>query len=79
MDLTFENSKGQERVIATVSTADEAFSEIKKFLNAHNYKMYYCRILYGPDFVTYDVGSHTEFFHLRHVSPEDIDKMRKKS
>lgn len=65
MTLTFENSFGKERKIASVSDEKEAFTEIHKFLKDHNYKSYYTRSwLVDSDHKVFDVGSHTEFFHL---------------
>lgn len=65
MKLVFQNSRGHERTIADVKTADEAYSEIKKFCRERDFHIYYTRILQDDDGVTvYDVGSHTEFFKL---------------
>lgn len=65
MKLYFKNSRGDKRLIAEPNTEEEAFKEIHKFLDEHNFKSYYTRIWETPDGVkVYDVGSHTEFFHL---------------
>lgn len=65
MTLKFENSAGVERVIAEVSSEEDAFREIHKFLEEHKFKSYYTRtICVSPYHIIYDVGSHTEFFHL---------------
>lgn len=65
MKLTFENSFGEEREIAVVSSEKEAFAKIQEFLDAHNFKSYYTRITFlGAAKRMYDVGSHTEFFYL---------------
>lgn len=65
MKLNFENSRGVERCIAEVVTLEEAYKEIKKFLDDHNFKSYYTR-RWNPQpwHTVFDVGSHTEFFHL---------------
>lgn len=65
MKLTFENSNGAERIIAEVQTLEEAHREIAKFLDDHKYKSYYTR-RWSPQpwHTVFDVGSHTEFFHL---------------
>ena len=64
MTLKFENSAGVERVIAQVISEDEVFREIHKFLKEHNFRSYYIRKMYASGQIIYDVGSHTEFFHL---------------
>ena len=65
MILKFENSYGIERVIAEVSSEKDAFRAIHKFLLKHKFKSYYTRtICVDPNHRMYDVGSHTEFFHL---------------
>ena len=65
MRLTFENSFGEERELAIVSSEEEAFQKIQKFLSDHNFKSYYTRITFlEPTRRMYDVGSHTEFFYL---------------
>ena len=65
MVLMFENSAGVEREIAKVNSEEEAFREIQKFLKEWNFKSYYTRTMcVNPHHKVYDVGSHTEFFHL---------------
>ena len=64
MKLYFENSRGIERLIAEVSTEKEAFKEIHKFLDEHNYKSYYTRTWMANGRKCFDVGSHSEFFWL---------------
>lgn len=71
MILRFENSAGIEREIAQVDSEEEAFREIHKFLKERNFKSYYTRtISVSPTHKIYDVGSHTEFFHLYIVEGE---------
>jgi hypothetical protein len=64
MKLYFENSYGQERVIAEVENENEAFKEIHKFCDEHNYKSYYTRTWEKNGIRYFDVGSHSEFFKL---------------
>ena len=62
MKLLFQSSDGSERVIAEVDNQDDAFNEINKFLDEHNFKSYYMRIWEKDGCKYVDVGSHTEFF-----------------
>ena len=64
MKLIFQNSRGEERVIAEPMNKEEVHKEIKKFLDEHNFKSYYTRIWEENGRLKYDVGSHTEFFFL---------------
>lgn len=65
MKLVFQNSRGHERTIADVKTADEAYSEIKKFCRERDFHIYYTRIWQGDDGATvYDVGAWNEKFRL---------------
>ena len=67
------NSKST-RIIAKVKTEKEAFSEINKFLDEHNYKSYYIRIWNTePHVKRYDVGSYTEFFDLELENGEEFE------
>ena len=68
MNLYFEHSNGGLTLVRSDCPQDNVLSEIKsyvKLLNP-NYKIYYIRS-WGDDIqgYTYDVGSHTEFFHWR--------------
>ena len=64
MKLYFENSYGEERVIAEVADEKEAFKEIHKFCEERNFKIYYTRSWKTASGRTkYDVGSHSEFFY----------------
>ena len=68
LDVMFENSKGQKRIIGTAETNDEVFKVINDFLIDHNYKSYYTRTWKKDDKTTVvDVGSHTEFFYIQEV------------
>ena len=63
MNLYFEDSKGDRRIIASDIDYDGVFENIKAFLDAHDFECYYTRLHYADDGFTHiDVGSHTEFF-----------------
>lgn len=65
MKLVFQNSKGHERTIADVETANDAYSEIKKFANERDFHIYYTRVWQDDDGATvYDVGAWNEKFRL---------------
>lgn len=67
MKLYFQNSSGKEILISDVDNEEEAASRIKKFCNDRDFKIYYTRC-WGSleeDGITYDVGSHFEFFKLK--------------
>ena len=71
MKLIFQNSHGKERVIAEPSNREEIFKEINKFLDDHNFKSYYTRVLEENGRLVLDVGSHTEFFYVEGMSFEE--------
>lgn len=60
MKLVFQNSRGHERTIADVATADDAYSEIKKFCRERDFHIYYTQWFGKTDegATVYDVGSH---------------------
>jgi hypothetical protein len=60
--LWFQNSNGEERVIADADTTNDVFTAIRNFLDDHNYKSYYTRIWIKNNRTFYDVGSWSEFF-----------------
>lgn len=65
MKLLFRSSNGNERIIAEISSLDEANIEIDKFLEEHNYISYYRRLWNESDNrMVIDVGSWSEFFVL---------------
>lgn len=64
MKLIFENSNGIERIIASPNNEEEAMKEIHKFCEERHFKIYYIRSWEHDRRKTFDVGSHTEFFHL---------------
>ena len=72
MELYFENSHGEMRLISTPNTVKQASKDIQNFLNEHNYKSYYTQITFSEDDIIFDVGSWSEFFHLKGFSEEDI-------
>lgn len=60
--LMFQNSQGNRRQIAVCETMKEVMTEIRKFLDAHEYKSYYIRTWIDEDKTWFDVGSWSEFF-----------------
>ena len=66
MILNFQNSEGIEREIGRPNNENEAMDIINQFLDERKYKPYYTRANFSDDgrSITYDVGSHTEFFVL---------------
>lgn len=75
--LLFENSNGVTREIAQISALDasgsrisdkdilsEAHRVINGFCAERNFKIWYARLWNNSGRTTFDVGSHTEFFHL---------------
>ena len=64
MKLIFENSYGEERVIAEPKNEKEAVKEIYKFCEERNFNIYYYRTWMSGNRKKFDVGSHTEFFYL---------------
>lgn len=69
MRLLFQNSRGEERVIAEPQTKEEAIKEINKFLEDHNFKSYYMNVCEDDrGRLRLDVGSWSEFFYLEYMS-----------
>ncbi len=64
MKVIFQNSQGKERIIAEVESKEQAFEQIYKFLDEHNFRSYYMRECNENGRIKIDVGSHTEFFYL---------------
>jgi hypothetical protein len=74
MTLYFENSRRQERIIAeNLIARKDVYKAINDFLDDHHFKSYYSREIYKPAEVTFDVGSHTEFFHLKGTEEEVLN------
>lgn len=62
-NMYFKRSNGEYILLLENCTEEEAWDEMKKFLDDHNYKSYYTRVWTTPDGNKYyDVGSYTEFF-----------------
>lgn len=88
MKLYFQNSKGEERLLAEVDSYNIASKKINEFLAEHNYESYYCRIFQEVDTplkqedktkvrYVFDVGSHTEFFILEVETAEELKEINK--
>lgn len=75
MKLIFQNSYGDERIIAEPANKDEAVKEINTFLKEHNYKSYYMNVCEEEDNrLRIDVGSWSEFFYLEGMSLKEWTK-----
>lgn len=61
-NLYFQRSNGTHIFLAKDITEEEVHKEIKKFLNARNFKSYYTRTWETDGVKYYDVGSWSEFF-----------------
>lgn len=61
-NLYFQRSNGEHRLVATDITEEEAYKEMKKFMDEHGFKSYYTRIWEVNGIKIYDVGSWTEYF-----------------
>lgn len=64
MKLIFQNSKGEERVIAEPESEKEAMEYIYRFCEERNFRIYYVRSWMSGNRKKYDVGSWSEFFFL---------------
>lgn len=68
VNVIFENSKGDGRIIGTAEDQKAAFKVINNFLAEHNYKSYYKRTWKTDDKTTaVDVGSWTERFYIQEI------------
>lgn len=75
LKLIFQNSRGEERVIAEPQDKKEAVKEINKFLDDHNYKSYYMNVCEDDNGrLRIDVGSWSEFFYIEYMSLEEWAK-----
>ena len=74
MELYFENSRGEERLIAECETVQDTEKEISKFLKDHNYKSCYSRIWGDDEKIMVDVGSYSEFFIIKGISYSEYIK-----
>lgn len=80
MRLLFQNSHGEERVIAEPTNKREVIEEINKFLDKHNYKSYYMNVCeYEENKLRIDVGSWSEFFLVDGMSLKGWTDNGKKS
>lgn len=70
--LMFQNSRGNRRQIAMCETMKEVMTEIRKFLDAHEYKSYYIRTWIDEDKTWFDVGSWSEFFIWENSGSSDL-------
>lgn len=61
-NLYFQRANGEHRLLAIDVTEQEAFKEMNRFMDEHNFKSYYTRSWEEDDVKIYDVGSWTEFF-----------------
>ena len=61
-NLYFQRSNGEHRLLTTDVTENEAFEEMQKFMDEHNFKSYYTRSWEEDGVKWYDVGSWSEFF-----------------
>lgn len=69
MKVIFEDSYCRRREIGDAETLADANHIISDFLKDCNYKSYYTRMWISEDreydwVITFDVGSHTEFFYV---------------
>lgn len=72
MKLIFQNSRGEERVIAEPQDKKEAVKEINKFLDDHNYKSYYMNVCEDDSGkLRIDVGSWSEFMIIDGMTFEE--------
>ena len=72
MKLLFQNSRGEERVIAEPQNREEVVKEINKFLDDHNYKSYYMNVCeYDNGKLRIDVGSWSEFMIVEGMSLDE--------
>ena len=68
LNVMFENSRKQKRIIGTADTQETAFKVIDDFLADHNYKSYYKRTWNADDKTTcVDVGSWSERFIIQEI------------
>ena len=64
MELYFKTRK-EKRLISSPKDEDDALNNIYKFCEERNFTIYYIRSWEEDDCKIFDVGSHTEFFHLK--------------
>ena len=72
MKLIFQNSRGEERVIAEPMNREEISKEINKFLDDHNFKSYYMNVCEDDNGrLRIDVGSWSEFMIIEGMTFEE--------
>lgn len=72
MQLSFQNSIGERKIIAVPLSKNELIFEINKFLREHNYKSHYMNVCeYEENKLRIDVGSWTEFFYVDGMSLQE--------
>ena len=76
MLLYFENNKGIRTLISNPPNVECMWKDINLFLEKRNFKPYYTRINFGKKELVIDVGSHTEFFIIKHFDEEDLEVLK---
>lgn len=65
MKLYFRNSNSKElKFVREVDSQQEVFDEIRKYAKEKNIEVYYIRTFGTDNVITYDFGSHSDFFEL---------------
>lgn len=65
MKLYFRNSNSKElKFVRKVDSQQEVFDEIRKYAKEKNIEVYYIRTFGTDNVITYDFGSHSDFFEL---------------
>lgn len=62
--VIFQNSRNEEREIGTAVDMNDAYDIIDKFLDEHNFEIYYRRVWKENGRIKVDVGSWSEFFYV---------------
>ena len=62
--VIFQNSRQEEREIGTAADMNGAYDVIDKFLDEHNFEIYYRRAWKENCRTKVDVGSWSEFFYV---------------
>lgn len=62
MKVYFRDSHNKKRFLEEVTTKENAWKVIQRFMDNHNFTCYYTRTWFQDGYTWYDVGSHTEFF-----------------
>lgn len=72
--LYFRDSRDRRREIGCFESTEadaltRAYERIHAFCDERGFRIYYSRRWNTPDYSIFDVGSHTEFFHLEPPVP----------